>query len=72
MSRLERDGIVKRHKSKQDQRLVFVSLTERGEACFAAMSDDMERNYQKIQDQFGQDKLEQLLALLSELKRIEP
>lgn len=72
LSRLERDGIVKRQKSKQDQRRVFVSLTEKGQACFAAMSGDMERNYQRIQDQFGQEKMEQLLVLLNELKRIEP
>jgi homoprotocatechuate degradation regulator HpaR len=72
LSRLERDGIVRRQKSQQDQRRVFVSLTERGEACFEAMRDDMERNYQKIQAQFGQDKLERLLDLLDELKKIRP
>ncbi len=72
LSRLERDGVVRRQKSQQDQRRVFVSLTEQGQACFAAMSGDMERNYLKIQAQFGQEKLDQLLALLNELKRIEP
>ncbi|NIF28277.1 homoprotocatechuate degradation operon regulator HpaR [Pantoea sp. Tr-811] len=72
LSRLERDGIVLRQKSQQDQRRVFVSLSERGQALFAAMSGDMEKNYQRIHAQFGQEKMEQLIALLNDLKRIEP
>lgn len=72
LSRLERDGLVRRQKSQQDQRRVFVSLTERGEACFVSMSGDMESNYQRIQTQFGQEKMEQLLALLNDLKKISP
>ena len=72
LSRLERDGIVRRQKSQQDQRRVFVSLTEKGEVCFESMSGDMETNYQKIQAQFGQDKMEQLLNLLNDLKKIRP
>lgn len=72
LSRLERDGLIRRQKSQQDQRRVFVSLTERGEASFAKMSGDMERNYQKIYAQFGQEKMDQLLKLLNELKKIEP
>lgn len=72
LGRLERDGIVRRQKSQLDQRRVFVTLTEKGHACFAAMSADMESNYQKIQAQFGEEKMIQLLSLLNELKRIEP
>ncbi|OBY56879.1 homoprotocatechuate degradation operon regulator HpaR [Pseudomonas nitroreducens] len=70
--RLERDGIVKRWKSPQDQRRVYVCLTEQGQQAFVAMSEGMESNYQKIQDQFGAEKLQQLLALLDDLKKIEP
>lgn len=72
LSRLERDGLVRRQKNAQDQRRVFVTLTERGEACFAEMREGMERNYQKIQEQFGEEKLQQLMVLLNDLKRIEP
>ena len=32
----------------------------------------MERNYQEIQRQFGADKLEQLMGLLNELKKVRP
>jgi len=72
LGRLERDGLVRRHKAAQDQRRVFVTLTEGGEACFASMKEGMEANYQKIQAQFGEEKLQQLMALLNDLKRIAP
>ncbi|BAN53755.1 MULTISPECIES: homoprotocatechuate degradation operon regulator HpaR [Pseudomonas] len=72
LGRLERDGLVRRQKAAQDQRRVFVSLTEGGEACFASMKEGMEANYQKIQAQFGEEKLQQLMGLLNDLKRIAP
>ncbi|WP_336333185.1 homoprotocatechuate degradation operon regulator HpaR [Pseudomonas putida] len=72
LGRLERDGLVRRQKAVQDQRRVFVTLTEDGEACFASMKEGMEANYQKIQAQFGEEKLQQLMGLLNDLKRIAP
>ncbi|AJQ46361.1 homoprotocatechuate degradation operon regulator HpaR [Pseudomonas putida] len=72
LGRLERDGLVRRQKAAQDQRRVFVSLTEGGEACFASMKEGMDANYQKIQAQFGEEKLKQLMGLLNDLKRIVP
>ncbi|MEW6464051.1 homoprotocatechuate degradation operon regulator HpaR [Ectopseudomonas khazarica] len=72
LSRMERDGVVRRWKSAQDQRRVFVGLTEQGQQCFVSMSEDMERNYQRILEQFGAEKLQQLFGLLNELKQIKP
>ncbi|MBD8494781.1 homoprotocatechuate degradation operon regulator HpaR [Pseudomonas syringae] len=72
LARLERDGIVRRWKPAHDQRRMLVGLTEQGQQCFVSMSEDMERNYQRIQAQFGEEKMQQLLALLRDLKRIEP
>lgn len=72
LSRLERDEIVSRRKASQDQRRVFISLTDKGQQCFEAMSEGMEANYQKIQDQLGAEKLQQLLGLLNELKQVKP
>lgn len=72
LNRLERDDLVRRRKSSQDQRRVFVALTQRGQQCFVSMSEDMESNYLKIQEQFGTVELEQLLALLNKLKKIKP
>eukprot|EP01034_Spumella_vulgaris_P002461 gene2461-3200_t len=36
------------------------------------MSAGMESNYQKIQEQFGEEQLQQLLDLLNQLKNIKP
>ncbi|EJM06862.1 homoprotocatechuate degradation operon regulator, HpaR [Pseudomonas sp. GM102] len=72
LGRLERDGLVRRRKSTEDQRRVFVGLTEQGQQCFVAMSEGMEANYQRIQEQFGEEKMQQLLVLLNELKNIKP
>lgn len=72
LARLERDGIVRRRKSSEDQRRVFVNLTEQGQQCFVEMSAGMESKYQKIQEQFGEEQLQQLLELLNQLKNIKP
>ena len=72
LGRLERDGLVRRRKGSEDQRRVFVTLTESGQASFDAMRDGMEANYRRIQAQLGEEKLTRLLDLLNELKRIEP
>jgi DNA-binding MarR family transcriptional regulator len=72
LSRLERDGLVSRSKPPHDQRRVYIDLTELGHKCFLSMSADMESNYQRIQEQFGEEKLQQLLGLLNELKQIRP
>lgn len=72
LARLERDGLVRRRKSSEDQRRVFVNLTEQGQQCFVEMSAGMESNYQKIQEQFGEEQLQQLLELLNQLKSIKP
>ena len=36
------------------------------------MSGDMERNYRRLVDQFGEEKLTKLLCLLDELKSVSP
>ncbi|MDR6711495.1 homoprotocatechuate degradation operon regulator HpaR [Pseudomonas putida] len=72
LARMERDGLIRRWKSEYDQRRVLVCLSDKGQQCFVDMSDDMERNYQRILEQFGDDKLAQLLGLLDELKQIKP
>ncbi|NWD92527.1 homoprotocatechuate degradation operon regulator HpaR, partial [Pseudomonas sp. K5002] len=45
---------------------------EQGQQCFVDMSAGMESNYLKIQEQFGEESLEQLMELLQKLKGIKP
>ena len=72
LKRLERDGVVARRKSPEDQRRVFITLTDKGQQAFLAMSEEMARNYDRILSQFGEAKLEQLMQLLNEMKKIKP
>lgn len=72
LKRLERDGIVARRKSPEDQRRVFINLTAKGHEAFMAMSEEMGRNYGKIFNQFGEQKLQHLMLLLDEMKKIKP
>jgi len=72
LKRLERDGLVARRKSPEDQRRVFINLTVKGQQAFLAMSEEMGRNYDKILSQFGEQKLQQLMQLLDEMKKIKP
>ena len=69
--RMEAAGMVQRRKAEQDQRRVLVTLAEKGEACFASMSQCMVENYQRLQAQLGEEKLQTLLGLLNELKTIK-
>lgn len=69
--RMEAAGMVHRRKAEQDQRRVLVTLAEKGKAMFESMSQCMEGNYQRLQDQLGEEKLQTLLGLLDELKNIK-
>ncbi|WAH60927.1 homoprotocatechuate degradation operon regulator HpaR [Pseudomonas silvicola] len=71
LTRMEAAGMVCRRKAEQDQRRVLVKLGLEGEALFESMSQDMERNYGRLQEQFGEEKLKSLLALLNDLKALK-
>ena len=69
--RMEAAGMVHRRKAEQDQRRVLITLADKGKASFESMSQCMEANYQRLQDQFGEEKVQMLLGLLDDLKNIK-
>ncbi|MBJ2245099.1 MULTISPECIES: homoprotocatechuate degradation operon regulator HpaR [Pseudomonas] len=69
--RMEAAGMVHRRKAEQDQRRVLITLADKGKASFESMSQCMEANYQRLQDQFGEEKFQTLLGLLDDLKNIK-
>ncbi|TFF13592.1 homoprotocatechuate degradation operon regulator HpaR [Pseudomonas sp. BCA14] len=69
--RMEAAGMVHRRKAEQDQRRVLVTLADKGRASFESMSHCMEANYQRLQDQLGEEKFDALLGLLEDLKNIK-
>ncbi|QQE91356.1 homoprotocatechuate degradation operon regulator HpaR [Azotobacter chroococcum] len=72
LNRLERDGIIRRSKPAHDQRRMYVALTEKGQQCFVSMADEMENNYRKIQEKYGEEKMQLLFELLADLNKIKP
>ncbi|MCF9009635.1 homoprotocatechuate degradation operon regulator HpaR, partial [Pseudomonas carnis] len=60
--RMEAAGMVHRRKAEQDQRRVLITLADKGKASFESMSQCMEANYQRLQDQFGEEKFQTLLG----------
>ncbi|VVP46448.1 hypothetical protein PS850_05174 [Pseudomonas fluorescens] len=70
LTRMEAAGMVNRRKVEQDHRRVLVRLADKGESCFRSMSQQMEENYQRLQVQLGEEKLQTLLALLNDLKML--
>ncbi|NWA28632.1 homoprotocatechuate degradation operon regulator HpaR [Pseudomonas gingeri] len=70
--RMEAANLVVRRRSESDQRRVLVNLDAAGHACFDAMSGQMEHNYRRLLERFGDEKLQALLVLLNELKRMKP
>lgn len=69
--RMEAAGMVHRRKAEQDQRRVLITLADKGKASFESMSQCMEANYQRLQNQFGEEKFQMLLGLLDDLKNIK-
>jgi len=72
LARLQRDGLVERHKPANDLRRVQVRLSDLGRAKFNAMQAEVAQHYRRIDAQFGPDKIQALLALLREFKQIKP
>ncbi|MGQ0336017.1 homoprotocatechuate degradation operon regulator HpaR [Halomonas elongata] len=70
--RLERNGLVRRWKPETDQRRLCVTLTDQGEALFDEMSDEMVRQYKRIQQELGHDNYKMLMQLLRQVQDLHP
>jgi homoprotocatechuate degradation regulator HpaR len=64
---LEGRKLIARHRHNEDQRFVFITLTDRGKSLFREIAPNSEAEYAKIERRFGKERLEQLYALLDKL-----
>ena len=71
LNRMVEQKLIQKRKDYDDQRISLISLTENGLECFKAQAVKMEASYQKIQEQYGEEKMKQLLQLLKELNKIK-
>lgn len=69
--RLTEMDLVVRRRGDTDQRFVYIQLTQGGEDIFKKMSVEMEKRYQNIHQQIGDDKMSKLLELLNEIQKLK-
>jgi len=65
---LERDGLVCRRQPESDRRTTYVTLTERGQAAFAAIACEHERWINELLADVSDHDVDALTDLLAELK----
>ena len=71
LARMERDGLVTRQRCQQDARRTLVSATHKGMRMVEKLSQSIEAHYSALETQLGNNKLEQLYALLDEVIHME-
>jgi homoprotocatechuate degradation regulator HpaR len=71
LSRMERDGLVRRERDPVDQRRTVVEATAKGLKLVDKLSHTIEAHYQWLEKSLGKQKLSQLYELLDELIELE-
>lgn len=71
LSRMERDGLIKRWRDAADARRTLVKATAKGQRRVRELSATIESHYAAIEATLGKDQLMQLYALLDALIDME-
>lgn len=69
--RLTELGIITRRRGDNDQRYMYIDLTDQGRRIYQDLSVQMELRYQRIYQKVGEDKVLKLFELLRELEKIK-
>ena len=64
---MERDKLIFRLKPVNDQRKLYVSLTQQGRDLYEVARHRVEQGYAEIEAAFSRQKMDQLMTLLDEL-----
>lgn len=70
LTRMERDGLIRRERDPDDQRRTVVEATAKGRRLVDRLSSTVEAHYQWMEQALGKNKLGQLYRLLDELIQI--
>lgn len=68
---MQEEGLITRHTPPEDRRKTVVQITETGAALIHRHSSESARIFERIEAEFGQERLEQLLDLLEDLQQID-
>ncbi|OPX56413.1 homoprotocatechuate degradation operon regulator, HpaR [Oceanospirillum multiglobuliferum] len=72
INRLEAQDYLRRRKSPEDQRRILISLTDKSKELFKELSPRLEGRYAELSNQLGQERLELLHELLSDIIDLKP
>ena len=71
LSRMERDGLIRRTRDVEDQRSTVVEPTANGRKLVQKLSHSIEAHYAFMETSLGKNKLKQLYSLLDALIELE-
>jgi homoprotocatechuate degradation regulator HpaR len=71
LTRMERDGLIRRTRDPADQRRSVVEATSKGLQLVATLSQTIEAHYAWMETSLGKQKLTQLYALLDQVIALE-
>ena len=71
LTRMERDGLVRRERDPQDQRRTVVEATAKGLKLVDKLSRTIEAHYEWMENSLGKEKLAELYVLLDEVIELE-
>ncbi|MGH8821022.1 MAG: winged helix DNA-binding protein [Rhodoferax sp.] len=71
LSRMERDGLIRRERDPEDQRRTVVEATAKGLRLVSKLSQTVEAHYAWMEKSLGKQKLAQLYALLDTVIELE-
>lgn len=72
LSRLEHAGLVVRLKPANDQRRVYLKLSEEGSECYQKLKNQINQCFNELEQIFPEEKMLQLVQLLDELALSHP
>ena len=71
LTRMERDGLIRRARDPADQRRTVVEATAKGTRMVQQLSQSIEAHYAWMEKSLGKQKLSQLYVLLDEVIELE-
>jgi DNA-binding MarR family transcriptional regulator len=71
LTRMERDGLIRRARDPADQRRTVVEATDKGMQLVETLSQTIEAHYAWMEKTLGKDSLAQLYQLLDKLIALE-
>ena len=71
LNRMIEQKLILKRKDVNDQRINLITLTGEGKACFEQQAVKIEASYKKIQEQYGVEKMQQLMTMLNDLSKIK-